>query len=176
MEGGPGPHVRVHLAGPAIAGQQRGTAPKRGQVENERGGSAHGGIERRRGCRQARIEEDKRRGIAPGDEAAFEQLPGPRHRRPMDPGGGASLAMGAQAVHLELDRARLEPRDARGTIESGERAQACLVPLPLDEDRFDPRQDEELAAIRALHVPLAEPERIGEQQRRGFEPPWPATA
>ena len=59
--------------------------------------------------------------VGAGDQPALDHLPGPRDGGPVDAGRRAPLAVGAQAVDLEVDGRGVEQRARPGRVVSGER-------------------------------------------------------
>ena len=93
---------------------------------------------RRRGPRaagRARVEHDQRARIAVGAQAALHELAAAGQARPVDPRRGRALAVGAQAVEVDLGGHRRAPAAAGQPVPS---------PRPVGHHRLQARQDQQL--------------------------------
>ena len=84
---------------------------------------------------------------------------------------GRALAVGAQAVDLELDRARVELARRRALLDPGGGARPDPAGAGAgDQHRLDPRQDEQLAGVVADDRANAQAERVADLESRRLEP------
>ena len=105
------PHVRLRPAGEvgldhggaAVARQQQPAARAAGEVHGQRGGGAHGGVERVRRSRRRAGRARRAAASRPRRSACAPSSPPPaRDARPVDARGGRALDVLAQAVELGL--------------------------------------------------------------------------
>ena len=158
-------------------GKSTAQPPASARCEQSEAAARTDRVERLLGPRQRRVDRNQRRRVGAGDQPALDQLAGSRHGRPVDSRGGAALAIGAQAVDLELDRTRIEAACRRAVLEPGDRARADPVGATAGgEHRLDPRQDQELAGIIAFDDLDAQPKRVANLESRGGQPAHPSAA
>ena len=140
--------------------------PLAGEVHGQRGGGAHGGVERLGRGRRARVEHDQRPRVGLGDQLALHQPGAARDARPVDARRGRALAVRAQAVDLGLG--------GGGQRGAGVRVLGVL-PAAGGGDRDDAREHEHLVGLAAGDHPLGEAERVA-QHERGRRQQAPAAA